>query len=155
MENTDNLNNENAPESGVLKSITKSNVFSVPENYFEKLPSAISGHIQANTHKPGLFSNSVVRWVSLTGMAVIILAAGMFYFNRSENTNPDPVLSSEQLVNSGELATIDDALLYEELQSRKVSDTEAEELALREGNEHFEEYLIENNTDINLIITEL
>ncbi len=156
MENKSNFNNDEFQESELLKSMKNNNVFSVPENYFENLPSAVSDRIHANQHKAGIFSGSAVRWVSFAGIAVIAIISGAIYFNRTGNEkSADQVVSTEQIVNSGELATIDESLLFEELQSRIASESEVAEQEALADNEHFEEYLIENNTDINLIITEL
>ena len=157
MENQQNRN-ENNPEqeSALLNSINRNNVFQTPEHYFEKLPVAIADTIhKGNTVIPGR-TWAPAGLLTLTGIAVLAVVAGVFYFtNFITDKAVSPVLSYEEIVSSGVVAELDETMLFEELDSRIPSDNEVVEIQNTEENEHLKEYLIENNTDITLIINEL
>ncbi len=157
MENIQNRNESNPEqESALLNSINRNNVFQTPEHYFEKLPVAIVDTIHnGNSVIPGR------KWapaglLTLTGFAVVAVVAGIFYFsNLKTEKTISPVLSYEQIVSSGVVADLDETMLFEELDSRIPTEKEAAQIQNTEENEHLKEYLIENNTDITLIINEL
>jgi len=153
VENNTNRN-ENNPKHTLLDTISKGNVFHTPEHYFEKLPVAVADSIHKGA-EPAAQRNWVpARIFALAGLAAIV--AGILYFkNPSNEKSSDSVLSYEEVVNSGVVAELDEVMIYDELDSRTPTEKEATQSEITAENDHLKEYLIENNTDIALIINEL
>ena len=153
MENQLNNNSEDADfKSDLLKQMKKENVFYTPENYFEKLPSNISDRIHKKSTTPELAKVwSPVRILSYSTLAVLIVVAGWFYFSNpaSEKIAPS-VLTYEDLDKSGIVSEMDETMLMEEYTVAANA-----QIDVVENQEVFKEYLIDNNTDITLIINEL
>ena len=112
-----------------LEDIPKKQIFEVPEGYFEKLP----GIIQSRVAKP----QPEERWwftyrysLRFALPAVILLAAGIFWFNNSQtDVNAENILASIQTedlityLNEGDLTT-EELLEHVELDAEDVSTIE-------------------------------
>lgn len=145
-------NEFNTGTSGIDR-IGKTNVFQTPEGYFEKFPGNLADHIHAAPSNRNFISS---RLYVLAVTAMIAVIAGVLYFvNFTGEKASDPQLTSQEIIDSGVLAEMDEFILVEAFQiefNQETGITDSDSLA---GITDFEDYLIENNTDISLIINEL
>lgn len=112
-----------------LEDIPKKQIFEVPEGYFEKLP----GIIQSRVVKPQLERSWWFTYrysLRFALPAVILLAAGIFWFNSSQtDVTAENILASIQTedlityLNEGDLTT-EELLEHVELDAEDVSTIE-------------------------------
>ncbi|MBL0342816.1 MAG: hypothetical protein IPP71_19155 [Bacteroidetes bacterium] len=158
MENFNSLP-EQDPDFGMPgnSSLVKKNVFLTPDNYFEKLPLEISDKIQSGKTlqgKFGLVQNHLNRRLLTAFMVLVVtIAGGILYWNKTQNPNQsETVLSYEDLINSDFVSELDESMLVDAYMSETINtDEDLNEV----DNTILEDYLIENNTDITLIINDL
>lgn len=152
QQDTTGNNDFNTDTSG-LDRIGKTNVFHTPEGYFEKFPGNLADHIHAVPSSRTFFTT---RQYILAVTAMIAVIAGVLYFvNFTDEKTSEPKLTSEEIIDSGILADMDEFILIEAFQSELNQDTGILDTDTLAGTTDFEDYLIENNTDIILIINEL
>ena len=157
MENQLNNNTEDADfKSDVLKHMKKENVFQTPEHYFEKLPVSVSDRIHSGAGKSTNIGWSPVRILSYSTLTALLVVAGWFYFSNpaAEKVAPS-VLTYEYLDKSGMVTEMDETMLMEEYVAQQNAESTDLQTEAVDNQEILKEYLIENNTDITLIINEL
>lgn len=143
-------NNQNSPESEsfpFLQKAERKNPFTTPDGYFEKLPLNIADKLAAPTAP--LFSTP--RLVFIAGMLASVLVAGMWYFsgNTQQVSENQVVLSYDDLP----VSSIEDELVLDAFADVETSAEDDD--AGTDETDTYHDYLIENNTDISLIINEL
>lgn len=79
-----------------LEDIPKKQIFEVPEGYFEKLPNIIQSRVTQQSEVKSLWSS--YRYTLRYALPVVVLlVAGIFWFNRSEAPgNAESILASIQ-----------------------------------------------------------
>jgi hypothetical protein len=126
----------------------RENVYRVPDGYFNELPGMISDRISDSNARVPAYGRWSVR-LALAGLAGLVLSTGIWYFNQhQEMETVTPQLTYDFLVESGTWYELDEHLIVEEL-SDEVIDRQ------QDPEDNYDDYLIEHNTDINLIINEL
>lgn len=143
-------NTQNSHESEsfpFLQKAERKNPFNTPDGYFEKLPLNIADKLAA----PSAPLFSTPRLVFIAGMLASVLVAGMWYFsgNTQQVSGNQVVLSYDDLP----VSSIEDELVLDAFADVETSSEDDE--AGTDDNETYHDYLIENNTDISLIINEL
>lgn len=157
MKNNNNLP-ENDPELDLagISGQGRQNIFKTPENYFELLPIQISDRIQSGKSVRGTAATFVftkLRLITTLAIVTCLIAGGIFYLNLSNSgSKSELILSSDDLINTGIVTEIDENLLIEEYAELSTTSQESQKVA---QNNSLEDYLIENNIDITLIINEL
>ena len=124
------------------------NPFAVPDGYFENLPSIVSENILTRKSKLELWLSSIQRpRIAIPiAFATLILLAGLFFYKQSSVSNmPVQQLTAEDLSNSNFIQSIDEDFFVEVL-ADQTSDN---------SDESIEQYLIDNNIDINQIENKL
>ena len=147
--------NEGAEESKVLKQAGHQQVFQAPPGYFEKLPAEIASKI-SRPNGSGIYNRIPVRvMATLTCLGVIIAAGILFFRLPGDHEKASADFTYEDLYASGMYTQMDESLLMDVI--TVPGNTETEVIPAGSGTEeqHLQDYLIENNTDINLIISEL
>jgi hypothetical protein len=133
------------PES--IKNIKKSNDFIVPENYFETLPQRIvaAKHKKENAHTK--FSKYKKLSVAFVAASAVVLGLLLFFpkNNLKNNTDTELAVSSEDLINS---------LYLNEIELDVIANAIEGELHKNQHSD-IEDYLIENDVDINILTGEL
>ena len=125
------------------------NPYKTPEGYFDSLPSIVQQRIYEQSKKkrilsglfPQIFSNQVPRFSLAIASLLLIVLFSIKYFNRTikvEYVNSDQ--ETEQL-ESFYLSQLDETVLLEAYSEEQVTS----------DNNEIENYLIENNIDLNLI----
>jgi len=155
MKSRDSINhNEDFSENDVLSGLKRKDVFSVPANYFEKLPIEISDKIssQKTAEKGVLFTFPKLVMAAAVVIAVIVTGS-MYYLNSGKSEKSQVVLTYDDLIQSGIAYEYDDLMLMEHYYSFQNGDNPVNDSA----NVHnsMNDYLIEDNIDITLIINEL
>lgn len=90
-----------------LEDIPKKQVFEVPEGYFEKLPGIIQSRVTRPSEERSWWINYKAA-VQFALPAVILLAVGIFWFNRpADNLSAETILASIQTEDL--VAYLDDA----------------------------------------------
>ena len=147
MNHFDQNNHPDQESFPFLQKNGRTNPFITPENYFEKLPLNIADKIAAPA--PRLFA--VPRLALLAGMLASVLVAGMWYFSRNNTKSQgnQVVLSYDDLP----VSAIEDELVLDAFADVTTSSEDEDEGSDETASYH--DYLIENNTDISLIINEL
>jgi hypothetical protein len=165
------INNE---EENIRKFTKGNEPFSVPKDYFEKLPDGVMGKINAipaESSNPfdvpkGYFnslsseisekiadkSNSIPVWKQLllpqymipASLAVILIIAGFYFMNQKSVNHTELEFTTNDLQNSTIVMDIEESLIVEFISDENIA-TE----------EYIEEYLIENNIEYNEIENEL
>jgi hypothetical protein len=149
-------NNQGEPESEVLKNMNRSNVFHTPEHYFEKLPVFVSDQIHKKTKTDQVHNWMPARIAAFSGLVLVAIVAGWIYFSGVETEkSSNPVLSYDDLVGSGMVSEMDESMLMEEYAAQTNNASGMNQTEVVSNQELIKEYLIENNTDITLIINEL
>ena len=124
------------------------NPFDVPEGYFENLPSIVSENILIRKSKLELWLSSIQRpRIAIPiAFATIIILAGLFYYKQSSVSNlPVHELTAEDLSNSSYIQSIDEDFFVDVLAGQTIDNS----------NESIEQYLIDNNIEINQIENKL
>ena len=145
-----NQNNQNNPEPEsfpFLQKAGRTNPFTTPEGYFEKLPLDIADKMAA----PSAPLFSTPKLIFIAGMLASVLVAGMWYFsgNTGQSAENQVVLSYDDLP----VSAIEDELVLDAFVD--VSTATDDEDSGSDDSDTYHDYLIENNTDISLIINEL
>lgn len=161
MENY-NSSPEQDPDFGIPgnSSLGKKNVFLTPDNYFEKLPLDISDKIQSGKGLHGKFTLVQsrgpllnLRLIAVFVVLISTISGGIFYWNKTQNSNQNEnVLSFEDLINSEFVSELDESMLVDAYTSGTI---QTDEDLNETENSILEDYLIENNTDITLIMNDL
>ncbi len=124
------------------------NPFNVPDGYFENLPSIVSENILIRKSKLELWLSSIQRpRIAIPiAFATIIILAGLFYYKQSSVSNlPVQELTAEDLSNSSYIQSIDEDFFVDVLAGQTIDNS----------NESIEQYLIDNNIEINQIENKL
>lgn len=126
----------------------KVNPFIVPDSYFENLPTIVSENILNRKSKLELWLSSIQRpRIAIPiAFATIIILAGLFFYKQSSVSNlPVQELTAEDLSNSSYIQSIDEDFFVDVLAGQTIDNS----------NESIEQYLIENNIEINQIENKL
>lgn len=149
METNNSNNNLNQDERFPnLEKAGRKNLFTVPEGYFNQLPGAIADQINAGKQPVinGRNYKPVVLGLSL--IVAIALIFGVNYFRTIDNKEvSQPIISYQDI----HLTGLEDEVIYDEITVEDLADTTVQDAVKSE----MYDYLIENNTDISLIINEL
>jgi len=135
-------------ETSDLERMSKENPFQVPENYFESLPYSVSEKIAIKKNK-SISISWKPKYAYAVAAVIIVVILGIKYFNRDITPNKiENYVTIEDLQSSAYLAEVDESILIEQLelqnQSNQVSDDNS-----------IEQYLIDNNIDVNQIADHL
>jgi len=146
------------PENAILLlNKAKANAFVVPDNYFDELPYAIKENIDAEIKQ--IFSvkkliNFIKPQFTIPSFVAVMLIFIGFMVYKNEIKNKEYALKTKQLsrnvsnITPDYLNNIDEIILIEELDIKKLIDDDAE-------NRMIENYLIDNHTDCSQIINQL
>jgi hypothetical protein len=139
---------EDHEEENFLPGNGKQNPFSTPEGYFEKLPYEIADRV--HTSKSGTIQSILsFKTIMISGVAAMLLVVAMFLINKRNEVYKHE-LTAEDITTSVLMTEIEESVIIDELQSSSFA-----EVTPVAENEHIHDYLIENQTDITLIINEL
>lgn len=156
MENNHH-NPENDPTFGFPNNQNpgKRNVFSAPVNYFDKLPIDIADKIHSQKNASEIFSGSVPKLIGFATLIAIIIIGGVLLYPGYESPKiSEPDLSYDDLINSELVGEIDESMFVEAFaESHDLSEHQTAQKS--KDIKDIEDYLIDNNTDIALIINEL
>ncbi|HNR20077.1 MAG TPA: hypothetical protein PKN75_03670 [Bacteroidia bacterium] len=154
MEDYKNINDELKEFGSSLHKMEKQNPFAVPENYFENLNSIVQDKIaaQKKISRSEQFSGFMAAHkLSLATCAIVLALGSVYYFKSaqqsiSNDTSTEFALSDEELNTlAGEL---DEHTLAEIYINESTESSQNDSLQL-------DDYLIENNIDVNTLINEL
>jgi hypothetical protein len=150
--NIDENNNDELNETPVLKNMNRKIPFTVPEGYFDSFTSLISDRIAEANKKPQWITILQTIFQPKFAFAVVVLMvlaiSGIFYFNSTKNNqNTAMALSYDDISNSVYMDDMDETVLMDELSKYNEDD--------QSNTEEIKNYLIDNQTDISLIINEL
>jgi hypothetical protein len=143
---TDNDNLNDFPQ---LRAAGKKNPFSTPESYFDELPSVVATRIHSNKHHR-------INWIPRLAVIAGVLAGAVILVNWYITREAVPTtqtayeITSEHITESGYLFEMDEHLLVEALSIESI-----ENEFITNESEELQDFLIDNTTDINLIINEL
>lgn len=143
----------------ILSDIKKENPFVVPANYFDYLPARIQEKVHAKKTSwidsilEKLFSPRLAYALSIT---ILLTAAGIYYFNQNEKIIENNVALSElnktELIETANDIIPDENFIIDELTAEGIDPSESEN---KTNSDEIENYLIENNVDINTLIKEM
>jgi len=135
-------------EENFLPGNGKQNPFSVPGGYFEKLPYEITDRV--HTDKSGTIQTILsFKTIMVSGVAAVLLIVAMFLINKKNDVYKHE-LTAEDITTSVLMTDIEESVIIDELQAPSFA-----EVTTVAENEPIHDYLIENQTDITLIINEL
>lgn len=155
MEDFKNINDELNELGSSLHKMEKQNPFGVPENYFENLNSVVQDKISAQKKISWdkQLSGFIAAHKLLLATCTIVLALGSVYHFKtmqqtiSNDTNTYFTLGDDELNTiAGEL---DEHILAEMYVSESTSESTSNDSL------QVEDYLIENNIDVNTLLNEL
>jgi hypothetical protein len=154
MEEFKNIQDELRSLNSKLSEMEKKNNFSVPENYFEKLPSLIQDKIAAQKKIPWwkeILASLLSPRFALAACSFLIVI-GSFYYFKNINNSSLPANSS--------MANVDDVdanALANELDETSLTEAYAQAISTEPNNESsdIENYLLDNNVDVNSLTNEL
>ena len=149
MENQYNNNENNSGD--LFKDRNRQNVFQTPDDFFEKLPGKISDRIRSDVPVSTSTVFTTPKLIGIAACLAVVIIAGMFYVNTLNDQHATAtVWSYDDLIGSG--IQMDEGLILEAYEPESATGN-----IDKNGNEtqHLQDYLIENNTDISLIINEL
>lgn len=108
-----------------LDDLNKQRVFSVPDGYFEQLPTQIQQRVTSQTAKRSVFSLSWVRYgVSFAGVLLVLLTGYLFYPTSDGASSVQPQTT---------LADVSDEEIIQYLQQADLSQAELIEIAGQTG----------------------
>ncbi|MBL7924568.1 MAG: hypothetical protein JNL88_10260 [Bacteroidia bacterium] len=142
-------------EAPLLKSMQGRDGFRAPDGYFESLTSSIQDRIHSERPEPR-FSFLLRPAMAGFGFALLLLIAGLAYFNlRDESTAPQQVsaeneLSVEDVIESGYYLELDDDLIAESFNTAATSSDTSHTVQERQ----VEEYFLQS-ADESLLLNEL
>ena len=150
MNNQEKTINEENP----LPGFSKQNLFSVPENYFEKLPIDITDRISSHAASEKKWLFAFPKLAILTAIVLAVSLTGSLYFINLKKTDiPQTIITYEDLQSLEIADEFEDYMLIEHFLSLQTENP-SENVSTNSQNK-MNDYLIENNIDINLIISEL
>ena len=129
---------------------TRNNIFKTPDDYFEKLSVNIADRIHVGEPRASQKLVTLKR-LAITACVSVVIVSGLFYMNSMRDQKATlSVWSYDDLVGSG--IQIDEVMILEAYEKESANN-----ILKNNGTEtqHLKDYLIENNTDISLIINEL
>lgn len=136
-----------------LADIPKKDSFTVPENFFEKFPVMVSDKIHAQKNKSwwSELANVILKPAYALPVVAIIAFGTYTYLNNQTIITPAEILSVtvEDLSKDEILSQLDENIITDEI----ASITPEENLTTETTD--IENYLIDNNTDINTLANEL
>jgi len=142
-------------ETGNVESMIDKNAFTVPDGYFDRLREDIKSSAGTGRGRiyrlPSMFPQVAVAAILL--LSVISVSWYLLSQRKQETDKVTTAFTYDDLMNSSLLLDYDDDVLYEHyisLQS-EPEETSSQKPATTEVND----YLIENEIDLNLIINEL
>ncbi len=142
----ENTSNDDFPTSSILKEVGNRNPFIVPENYFETLQARILHKVEneeklLQTLHPFRFFSTRLLWIpaAAASLLALIYVAQPLFQGKSESD----YLANYLIDNHSHF--FDEHLLLEELNA-------SNENVQNEDALEFIDYLLEQNTDINLIM---
>lgn len=155
MEDYKNINDELKELGSSLHKMEKQNPFAVPENYFENLNSIV--HDKIASQKKISWSEQLAGFIaahklSLATCAIVLALGSVYYFKSAQQT----ILSdtnTEFALSDDELNTLAGELDEHTLAEMYVSETTTESNI--NDSLQLEDYLIENNIDVNTLLNEL
>ena len=138
-------------EFPLLFGIEKQENFEVPEGYFDNLSAEIISKIKTQEETKVIPLNKGVifkRMATIASLAAV-LAIGIFFFIPSEKQTMELAFTDEEvaLFTEGFVVEMDDDLFYEALYS--------EDMELIENDFEYEDFLNENDFDLDELIYEL
>ncbi len=152
-----NHNSENDPSFGFQNNSDpgKRNVFIAPANYFDKLPLEIADKIHSGRTSAGLFNFSLPRLIGVAALIAIAIAGSMLWYSDTNSSKlSETVLTYDDILNSEMVGDMDETVLFDAYsKSHQLSSNQNVQTV--NDSQALENYLIENNTDIILIINEL
>lgn len=119
--------------------------FRVPEGYFDELPAHVSEKITNPAPEKGFISFPRLAAV-LSVVLVIALTAFYLASLQKEDQKAAQYLTYDEMIESGYVAQFDEQMLYLEVTSDQTYDQSYYE---------YKNYLIENNIELSLIMSEL
>lgn len=139
-----NENNFKLPEE--LASIGKENPFSVPKNFFDELPTVISNKVSEARKETAIFSpifyrKNIIYLFSVCSLVLLIVLIYPKFRNEHSSNNISEFIIDEKYNSFDEDMLV--AFLTENEENENASDDD------------LVDYLLNNNTDINLIMEEL
>jgi hypothetical protein len=139
-----NENNFKLPEE--LASIGRDNPFSVPKNYFDELPTITSTNILKEKNKQKFFSYLIFRKETIYLFSVCsIIGLVLLVYPKFKNEKNDKNFS-EYIIDE-KYNTFDEDMLITFLSDNEEKENTTDDALVN--------YLLNNNTDINLIMEEL
>lgn len=141
-----NNNDLHQPDDSRLKQMAGNGPeFRAPEGYFDELPSAISERIARPVSDKGFFT--LPRLVTVMSV-VLVVAVAAFYLSslQKEDQKAAQYLTYDEVMESGYVSEFDEQMLYLEVTSDQSYDQSYYE---------YKNYLIENNIELSLIMSEL
>lgn len=136
-----------------LADVPKKDSFTVPENFFEKFSVIVSDKVQAQKNKSWLdvLMQSVLKPVYALPVVAVIAFGSYKYL---QPTNPvattEAVVTVEDLSQDEIISQLDENIITDE-----VADLTTEDNTTSSETSDIENYLIDNNTDINTLANEL
>jgi hypothetical protein len=154
MKNKNNISENIEKEAPFLSKIEKKNHFSIPENYFKVLPEVITNK-NVNNSSLQYFFDKLSHRILIPFSTVTAIVLLLFYFTPTpSSTEMTSEQISEILINDNYIELEEDLII--ETYSKIVEETEISTNENHDNEtEEYINYLIENDIDINSIITEL
>jgi hypothetical protein len=144
-------------EGKTLASMSRKNNFSVPADYFERLPEKTMARIHAMEKEPKKYPSFLKPVVAISSLAVFCcLVYFILFFNKGQNDSGQLLLLSDndilQVMDYPQLYDIDDACITEHyLSSSKQDELLNTELEVSEAEVRI---YLEDNQDIKKIIND-
>ncbi len=145
----------NPENTGWEKNIPKNEVFQTPPAYFDNLPLQIINRLEQNRQPSSVFGISGFAKISIAAvMSVVLLISGWYFFSDNSGSRmQQQAFSYDELLNSGLVYDFENRLLIEHYFQTTQIDSSGN--AIPDNDQSINNYLIENDTDISLIINEL
>ncbi len=146
MENYDNIDDDLKHIAPNLFKIKKENAFSVPENYFETLPSLIQERC-VQSKKQFSWRQLLLRPAYSVSFLICLLAGFItisYYVGQNQKTAESKLFASA------------DSLAIEDFEESEIIESIAYDVNEKtSNNQEVEDYLIEQNIEVTQIINEL
>lgn len=139
-------NDLHQPDDSRLKQMAGSGPeFRVPDHYFDRLPSDISERMARPVAGNSFFS--LPRLVTVMSVVLVVaLAAGYYQYRLQQSDKTVQYFTYDEIINSVYVGEFDDQMLYLEI---------ANDPSFDQTDIDYNNYLIENNVDLSLIMSEL
>jgi hypothetical protein len=153
MKNTNKYDNIKTDKG--TENLPTANPYHVPDGYFENLTEQINDKIHASNPSAikSVFGINlpVMKIAAAAGMIAIAVSLLYFLTGKPEQGTADAVITYEQLYHSDMMDELDESLLI----NSYISDAEDAGDETGSDSNDMDDYLIENNIDLSLIINEL